>query len=155
ALDERATHRGVTMVRKLFGELAELGAHGIGCKIDSLLVMGRDCLAQHQRKRLDFPVAGRPAIAVERPTCGPNSPPIGSEVAAVANREAEAVSAIEIFNDLLKRVVAAVMEVRRVEIPIEQGRSLEQAARSDVVLHMIDKGAGRLMAARATQRGIV
>ncbi len=56
---------------------------------------------------------------------------------------------------LLEGVVTAVVKVGRVEVRVHQGRSLEQSARSHVVLPMIDEGARGYVATGAAQGGIV
>ena len=52
---------------------------------------------------------------------------------------------------LAEVVVAAVVEIGRVEICVEQCGGLEQAARADVVLQMVDEGARRQVTAGAAQ----
>src|SRR5262249_35989708 len=92
---------------------------------------------------------------VEGPVRVTNGAQIGNEVAAVPGRQAETVGAIEMLDHLVEGLVAAVMEIRRVEIRIEQGRRLEEAARADVMLDMINEGARRLMATGTAQSRIV
>ena len=71
---------------------------------------------------------------------------IGDEIAPVLRREAEIEDAVEMGDDLIVAVEAAVMEIGRVVVGIEERRRLEQSARADIVLLVIEIGA-------ATARG--
>jgi hypothetical protein len=51
--------------------------------------------------------------------------------------------------------VPAVVEVRAVEVSVDQRRRFERAARTDIVLLMVDEQAMRRMADRATQARVV
>src|SRR6202043_896377 len=66
---------------------------------------------------------------------------VGHEILPILCREAEIEYAIEMRHHLIIAVEAAVVEIRRVEIRVAQGRCLEKTAGADVMLLMIDEGA--------------
>jgi len=80
---------------------------------------------------------------------------IGDQIAPILCRQPEIEHPIEMRHHLIVTVVAAVMEIRRVEIAVAQRRRLEEAARADIVLLVIDECGRRNMTAGAAQVRIV
>lgn len=76
------------------------------------------------------------------------------EIPAILRRQVKREGAVEMRDHLVVSGVAPVMEIRRVEIGVEQGRRLEQAARADIVLAMVDESAGWHMAGGAAHGGV-
>ncbi len=107
------------MVGKLLGKAAELAAQSVDREIDRVAVVGRDRLGEQQRETADVLEAGRHAVAVERLARVADRAKIGDDVSAVLRRQPELVYAVEMVNDLIEAVVAAVVEIGRVEVRIE------------------------------------
>ena len=51
--------------------------------------------------------------------------------------------------------IPSVVKIGRVEIGVQQGRRLEQAARADIMLPVIDERSERLMTSGTAQGGVV
>src|SRR5262249_42098824 len=139
----------------LLDKVAELAAERIDGEFDRGAIAGCDRLRKQQREVLDLFEAEYDAVGIVRLAGFADRAQGGDEIATVLRREPEVVHAVEMIDHLFEAVVAAVVEIWRVEIRIQQGRRLIEAARADVVLQMIDEGARRYVAAGAAQVRIV
>ena len=70
-------------------------------------------------------------------------------------RQPKVEDAIEMADDLIVTVKPSVVKIRRIEVGVQQGRRLEQAAGTDIVLEMIDESSRRHVAGCATHGRIV
>ena len=91
------------------------------------------------------------AVALIRALAVSHRGQIGHEILLVRGREAEIELAIEMLHHLIVAVVPAVVEIRAIEIGVQEGGRLDESAGADVVLQMIDKGSSRDMAGGATE----
>ncbi|GCC46949.1 hypothetical protein chiPu_0031163, partial [Chiloscyllium punctatum] len=116
---------------------------------------GRDRGLEHARELQHFLHPEHDAVLVERTFAVADRIQIGHKVLHVLGRQFEVEHTVEMLDHLLIRIVAAVVEVRCIEIGVQQGRGLHQPARSDVVTHLVVESSPRNVTAGAAQLGLL
>src|SRR5262249_8101346 len=110
---------------------------------------------QHAGKIIDLLHPQGHAIALVRALAVAHRRQIGDEILLVRGRVTEIEATIKMFDHLIIAVISAVMEIRTVEICVQERWCLEKSTAPDVVLQMIDKGPCRHVAGGAAQRRLI
>src|ERR1700753_1028280 len=76
---------------------------------------------------------------------------IGNQVRLIPGRKPEPEGPVEVTYDLVISIETSIMEVRRVEIGIQQRRRLVETARANIVRPVIDERTGRKVASCAAE----
>src|SRR6185437_1268573 len=141
ALPQTASDAGILWLRNLLAELAPLVADGIDGDGDDGGIALADRGIEHADESGDFGNLAVDRLGRRRLGCVADGIEIGHEIGAFRRRQAKYKMSIEVADDLLVAVEAAVVEIRRIEVGVDQRLGLEPAARTDVVHLVIDEGA--------------
>ncbi len=145
----------VAVVGEQIDQLAQFVVDGVHRQRDHLGVVRRNGGAEHAREIADLLERNAEAVEQEGPVGVADRTQIGDEIALVLRREAEIEHLVEMPDHFLVALEAPIVEIRCVEIGIEQRRRLEEAARAHIVLPVIDEGRRWHVATGATQPRIV
>src|SRR5262249_13511391 len=133
----------------------QLAAYGLHGERNDIGITAGNRNTENAGEVVDLREPGRHPVALIRLRAVAHCLQVGDEIGAILWRKAELEHAIEMRDHLVEGVVRPVVEIRRIEIRVQQSRGFEQSAVIDGVLLVIDETGGRDMTSGATELRIV
>ena len=147
-------HAGVLAIGILFGEFTQFLTDRVDGERHNVLVTRWNCRSENRGEIVDLLQGRAGAIVLVWSRAVSDCSQVGHEILPIQRGQAKIEYSIEMRHHLVVVVEATIVEIRSVEIGVAQRRRLEKTARADIMLLMIDEGAGRNMTAGTAQRRI-